>query len=75
MKTPIFPGKYHQNGGFSMGYVSFREGNSHVVGRFFNAELLNLVAGAPRKKKIENNTPKQLGLTSERLRIRVQGRT
>ena len=26
MKTPLFPCKYHQKGGFSMGYVSFREG-------------------------------------------------
>ena len=25
MKIPSLPGKYHQNGGFSMGYVSFRE--------------------------------------------------
>ena len=26
MKIPIFPGKYHQNGRFSMGYVSLPEG-------------------------------------------------
>ena len=26
MKIPIFPGKYHQNGGCSMGYVSLQEG-------------------------------------------------
>ena len=26
MKIPIFPGKYYQNGGFFMGYVSFTGG-------------------------------------------------
>ena len=26
-ENPIFPGKYHQNGGFSMGYVSLQDCN------------------------------------------------
>ena len=28
IKIPNFPGKYHQNGEFSMGYVSLQEGSS-----------------------------------------------
>ena len=34
VKIPIFPGKYHQNGGFSHDFVSFREKGSKLEGNF-----------------------------------------
>ena len=49
MIIPIFPGKYHQSGGFSMAYVSFQEcsqGDSPSpkytkIGKFFFVVLLS----------------------------------
>ena len=41
MKIPIFPGKYHQNGGFSMAMLDYRGVVLHV-GLFSNTCVYHL---------------------------------
>ncbi len=49
-ENPIFPGKYHQNGGIFHGYVSFRECNTVDASEFRRSP-----PGMFSKKKPVNN--------------------
>ena len=75
MKIPIFPGKYHQNGGFSMAMLVYRRVAIYTIhGSYGNVYVDNLLhqgsthhpgeanpgADPPGKKAVKKSTPLRL---------------
>ena len=60
MKIPIFPGKYHQNGGFSWAMLVYRRVPQIISWRI----IPGLVSGwLPPFKNWKENNPRNRGLT------------